>query len=76
MPRFLFDFRCTSCDHVFEEIIDNTIYNTDCPKCSREATRLISPVRTKLDGLDPGFPDAHDKWTRQHEKAGRAPVDR
>ena len=77
MPRFLFDFKCDSCGAVEEHIVDTSVKQI-ChphPECEGQMTRLISPVRTKLDGLDPGFPDAYDKWSRQHEKAGRAPVE-
>ena len=34
------------------------------------AARVISPVRCMLEGHSGHFPDAADKWARQHEKNG------
>jgi len=73
MARFLFDFRCQACGEVEEHFVDRHLRELE-HACGGTMTRLISPVRSKLDGLDPGFPDAHDKWARDHEKAGRQPV--
>lgn len=66
----LFDFECEICDHVFEALVDREVKETDCPECGRNAVRKISPVRSKLDGTDPGFPGAYDKWARDHIKRG------
>lgn len=41
--------------------------------CGLQAQLKISAVKTHLDGTDPGFPDAYDKWAKLHEKAGREP---
>lgn len=51
-----------------------TLRHTECKVCGGVTTRQISPVRSKLDGLDPGFPDAYDKWARDHYKGHTAPV--
>lgn len=41
--------------------------------CGEEAKFKISCPMVACDGTDPGFPDAYDKWARQHEKKGREP---
>ena len=69
----IYDFKCDEC-HVMEErlVKDNTVLVLACNSCGHSiATRQLAAPRCKLDGLDPGFPDAYDKWTRQHEKAGK-----
>lgn len=69
----LFDFKCHECGHEEEKLVDSKFRGVShpCSVCDGVSTRVISPVRSKLDGTDPGFPDAYDKWARDHEKAGR-----
>lgn len=71
MPRRMFDFTCDSCGHTHERYVDVNCRTDTCPKCGSTAKRIISPVRSKLDGTDPGFPDAYDKWARVHEQQAR-----
>jgi putative FmdB family regulatory protein len=66
--RKLFDFTCDSCGHTHERLVDDTCHTDPCPKCDGVARRIISPVRCKLDGTDPSFPGAYDKWARDHER--------
>jgi len=40
-------------------------------ECGGEYHRQISAPRIALDGTDPGFPDAYNKWATQHEQGGR-----
>jgi len=42
-------------------------------RCGREAQYKISAPSIHLDGTDPGFPDAHEKWADRHEKMGKTP---
>lgn len=68
----LYDFECNECGTVAERLVSSSVRETPCPNCQVfMMTRKISTPRVKLDGTDPGFPDAYDKWARQHEKAGR-----
>lgn len=68
----LYDFKCSECDAVEEGLVSSDVTKITCPTCqSLTMTRQISTPRIKLDGTDPGFPDAYDKWARQHEKAGK-----
>lgn len=69
----LYEYQCTDCDVVTEKIVPMAAREEaqTCPSCGATARYKVSAVRCKLDGLDPGFPGAYDKWSRQHEKAGR-----
>lgn len=67
----MFDFTCGSCGHTHERLVDSDCRTDPCPKCDGVADRIISPVRCKLDGTDPGFPDAYAKWERDHVQATR-----
>jgi putative FmdB family regulatory protein len=67
----MYDFTCSHCGHTHERYADENSHTDPCPQCDRDADRIISPVRCKLDGTDPGFPDAYDKWARDHEKQAR-----
>lgn len=64
----LFDFKCPE-GHVTEHLVyaETTVVRCDC---GEEANRIISPVRSHLNGADDSFPGAHMKWVREHEKAG------
>jgi len=67
----LFDFTCPSCGHTHERLVKSDCRTDECPECGSLAERIISPVRCKLDGTDPSFPGAYDKWARDHEKRAR-----
>ena len=64
-----FDFKCTECSHIEEQWVDSNDRFTTCLECGNTAQRIISPVSTKFEGF--GWPDADDKWARDHEKAAR-----
>lgn len=66
----LFDFHCKHCDDVFERFIDSDIREVEC-ECGEIAVRLIAAPRVVLDGTDPGFPGAYDKWARIREDNAR-----
>ena len=70
MPRRLFDFKCTICDHVEEKFVDSNIHELSCGVCGHVSKRKISPATIALPGWDSGYPTASSKWERQHEKAG------
>jgi len=65
----LFDLQCPKCSKVFEAYLKSHESESPCPDCGTNAHTIISPVRSKLDGTDPGFPGAYDKWARLHEQA-------
>lgn len=62
----LYDFRCTSCTSVFDDMVKSDVFEAICPECGETGTRLVS--RPRLDprlGVDAdGFPTMGDKWAR------------
>jgi len=62
-----FDFKCTECNHIEEQWVDSSDEFATCPECGNTAKRIISPISTKFNGT--GWPDADDKWARDHERA-------
>ena len=68
--RMLRDFRCRSCDETFERYIDNNIEQVTC-ECGGLADRIIGMPRVSLDGTDPGFPGAYEKWAKTREDNAR-----
>jgi hypothetical protein len=65
MSRKLFDFKCNG-NHITESYVDYETTSIFCD-CGLEAKRIISPVRISLDGTDPVFVSAYDKWAKRHE---------
>ena len=68
----LYDYKCAKCGAVEEHLVPgNTTMFVSCQACGDAGSaRQLAAPRSKLDGKDPGFPDAYDKWAKQHEKAG------
>lgn len=66
MSKMLFDFRCNS-NHTTEHYVDSDTRELLCPVCGHISMRITSPIRSVFKGF--GFPDADDKWARDHEKA-------
>ena len=44
----MYDFECTQCGHVFEDIIPSTAEPPACPECSSATIRLMSPVHGRV----------------------------
>jgi len=65
----LYSFGCDD-GHVHDKLVERGTPHVQCDTCNLEAKRLITPIRFRCDGTDPGFPDAYDKWGRDHEKRG------
>ena len=66
MSRLLFDFECPN-RHRHEALVQADIRKVNCPKCGHFARRIISPVRSQLDGTSGDFPTAADQWERRRE---------
>jgi len=68
----VYEYKCTKCGEVTDELRSMFVRDEDgvCPSCGSETHYRVSAPRTMLDGTDPGFPGAFDKWARQHERAG------
>jgi hypothetical protein len=65
MARRIFDFKCEE-SHVTEAFVDYETTTIPC-HCGKDAGRIISPVRVSLDGTDPVYVSAYDRWAKRHE---------
>jgi len=68
--RLLRDFRCDE-GHTTERFIDSEIVAIDCPECGKKAQKILSFGTIVLDGTNPDFPGAYDKWARVREQRAR-----
>lgn len=67
----MFDFACTKCEVVFEDLVPSDQHEAAC-KCGGTGTRQISNVRLdwRAMGVDPDFSTCSGKWEKmQREKA-------
>lgn len=64
VSRKLYDFKC-SAGHITEKFVGDE--TTILCECGLDANRIISPIRISLDGTDPVFVSAYDKWAKRHE---------
>lgn len=65
--RRLFDFQCSD-NHVTEALVSVHTTEHPCKVCAKQAQRIISPVRAKLDAISGDFPGATIKWAKAREK--------
>jgi len=65
MGRRLYDFKCDA-GHITEGYVGYETTTISCD-CGSVANRIISPVRISLDGTDPNFVAAYDRWAKRHE---------
>jgi protein-arginine kinase activator protein McsA len=45
MKLMMFDFGCSACGLVSEDLVDPSTRIINCPNCGKPASRMISPVR-------------------------------
>lgn len=64
VSRKLYDFKCSE-GHITEKFVGDE--TTILCECGLDANRIISPIRISLDGTDPVFVSAYDKWAKRHE---------
>ena len=65
MSRRMYDFQCEE-EHITEGYVAYETTTISC-SCGKVANRIISPVRVSLDGPDPTYVAAYDKWAKRHE---------
>lgn len=65
--KLLRDFKCSVCDDTVERYVDSETVEIPC-KCGETAHRIIGMPTVALDGTDPAFPSAWDKWARTREQ--------
>ena len=66
MGRMLFDFRCAN-GHTHEELVPPEWQSVPCDQCDQPANRIISPVRSQLEGITGSFPGAAMAWEKRRE---------
>lgn len=50
----IFDYRCTSCGHRFEELVTRATEAVKCARCGASATKLLSVFAAPSGGSDSG----------------------
>lgn len=63
----VFDFKCDKCGDTFEHLTRSDTAAVTC-ECGGLAKKQLSMPRVMLDGTNPDFPGAYDKWARDREK--------
>lgn len=69
----IFEYKCPMCHYVSEHMcsVSKRKEPKSCRKCGNDEAKFItSAPSVALDGTDPGFPGAYDKWARTHESYG------
>jgi hypothetical protein len=69
MARRMFEFKCSE-EHITESFVDYETTQILCD-CGLEAHRIISTPRISLDGTNPDFVSAYDRWARVREEKAK-----
>lgn len=69
--RVLNDFCCGNCGTITEKLVDTEFHTIECPECGGNATMLQGMPTVRLDGTNPSFPGAYEKWARVREENAR-----
>lgn len=65
----IYDYNCTKCREGTERFVKQEEMDDQvCGNCNSPLTRVVSAANIYLDGMDPGFPGAYDKWETRREK--------
>jgi hypothetical protein len=68
--RRMFEFMCED-GHITEKYIGYETVCVPCDCCDKDANRIISAPRIELDGTDPIYVSAYDKWAKRHEEKAK-----
>jgi len=68
--KVLRDYCCEKCGTIQERYIESQVVTVDCA-CGAIANRIVGTPHVSLDGTDPGFPGAYEKWARVREEHAR-----
>ncbi len=74
----LYEYECEDCCNIFEVLttLESRKLPEPCPLCGQDGYMVLSPTRSKLEGVSGDFPTAYDRWTKMHEReAKREPKD-
>lgn len=66
MTRRIFEHKCSE-GHITEHYVTYEVTVVPCSICNSDANRIISAPRVELDGTDPIYVSAYDKWAKRHE---------
>ena len=69
--RVINDFICGDCGTVTEKLVDTEYRTIECPECGSNATLMQAMPTVRLDGTNPAFPGAYEKWARIREDNAR-----
>jgi hypothetical protein len=69
MSRRMFEFKCSE-GHLTEALVVYETTQVLC-ECGLEANRIISTPRICLDGTNPNFVSAYDRWARVREEKAK-----
>lgn len=72
--RRMYEFKCSE-EHLTERFVDYETTIVDC-ECGKVANRIISSPRISLDGTDPIYVSAYDRWAKRHEEKTKQEVKR
>lgn len=66
----VYEYHCECCDYLYTKIVPMADRENIqiCPECNGPAHFKISAPLVFLDGTDPSFPGAYDKWARDRER--------
>lgn len=62
----LLDFQCTSCETVFEELMESGVTTCSCPHCGEVGTRIFTKTAHICTAMIPTYPGC------KRQKAGYA----
>ena len=65
--KILLDFKCCKCGSIHEAYVDNTTTCMKCSDCGGRSYKQMSMPTVKLDGTDPSFPGAYERWGKIRE---------
>ena len=70
VTRRMYEFRCNG-EHTSEALVGYETTNITCAVCGQDAFRIISAPRIELDGTDPVYVSAYDRWAKRHEEKAK-----
>ena len=71
MAKRMFEHMCPA-GHITEHYIGYETKIVPCSICGVDANRIISTPQIMLDGTDPVYVSAHDRWAKMHEDGAKA----
>jgi hypothetical protein len=66
MSRRMYEHMCPA-GHITEHYVSYEMTEMPCTVCGTDASRIISAPRVELDGTDPVYVSAYDRWAKRHE---------